>query len=263
MGSLASSASDASSATSSCRAASRSRPWSRSSRARSVSSSHASARSRPLRTAASLAWGWRTVRRRWRRGPVLDQLLGRRPQALGDLLSGAEPDPRHQHLAAGDHVQVRIGGHQPECVECAVQDVDPGVEIILARLAQPVLGVPAARQRASDLDDRGPARRDGGRLRLRLSFRLPLPWPDPTAAFGGSEGRDHHNVGGGRVGWVACVTKQVAAVGWSKRPGQFDLDEAKQRCVRRCQLAPWVLTAYLLGAIGTTGSGIWLMRLIS
>ena len=124
VGSRASSASAASSATSSCSAASRSRPWSRSWRARSASSSQASGRSRAPSTAASRACGCSTRTRRWRPS-ALQQLAGVGPQAVGHLLAGAEAEPGDERLAARDGVQVRVGGHQPEGVQRAVEHREP------------------------------------------------------------------------------------------------------------------------------------------
>src|SRR6478672_6417847 len=53
--------------------------------------------------------------------------------------------------------------------------------------------------------------------------------------------------------------EEITAVGRAQGPGELDLTEAEDQCAP----APEVRIAYLLGAIGTTGSGIWLIRLIS
>jgi len=68
---------------------------------------------------------------------------------------------------------------------------------------------------------------------------------------------------------VTVAPDQVATVGWAECPGQLELTEAEQegdprRLVRprRGYCVP-VLIAYWLGEIGTIGSLIWLIRLIS
>src|SRR5690242_11156699 len=66
-------------------------------------------------------------------------------------------------------------------------------------------------------------------------------------------GRDH----------VCRRPEQVAAVGRAERPGQLYLAEAEQPGPGGYWPLPLALIAYLLGAIGMIGSGIWLMWLIS
>ncbi len=89
-----------------------------------------------------------------------------------------------------------------------------------------------------------------------------------ASALNRAEGGQHQHVYGLCVRRVAFPAEQVAPVGRSERPRQLNLDEAEQRGGgpdRGCgaDQGPLVLIAYLLGAIGTTGSGIWLMRLMS
>lgn len=116
--------------------------------------------------------------------------------------------------------------------------------------------------------------------------------PEP-AAFLGSERGEHEHVQGRSVGTGAVAADQVSAVRWTERPRELELAEAKQRGDRRrltggpaaradrwrlsrgpapqadrrgasrAGYCPAVLIAYLLGAIGTIGSVIWLMWLIS
>ena len=130
-----------------CSAASRSRPWSRSSRARRASSSQASGCSRPPSTAARRAWGWSTLSRRWR-GGSLGQLAGLGPEAVGDLLARAEADPGDEQLVAADRPEVRIGGHEPKRVQSAVEHrrVRPRrVSLAARRAASPAACVLAER----------------------------------------------------------------------------------------------------------------------
>ncbi len=104
-------------------------------------------------------------------------------------------------------------------------------------------------------------------------------WPGATA-FARSESAQDQHIGGRGIGGVAVAADQVAPVGGTEGPGQFELAEAEQgsdgrRLVGRSTpttpegraSAPYycvpVLIAYLLGEIGTIGSLIWPMRLIS
>ena len=67
----------------------------------------------------------------------LDELAGVGPQPVGDLLAGAEPDPRDDRLARLTAWTVRVGGHDPEGVQRPVEDLDPTVEIGVAGLLEP------------------------------------------------------------------------------------------------------------------------------
>ena len=77
-----------------------------------------------------------------------------------------------------------------------------------------------------------------------------------SAPLGGAERGEHDHVGGGRVG-ITGRAHEIAAVRRSQRPGIFNLDEAEERPFR------YRLTAYLLGLMGTVGSGICPSRWIS
>jgi hypothetical protein len=69
-------------------------------------------------------------------------------------------------------------------------------------------------------------------------------------------------VRGGRFRPGAAVSQQVPPIREPEDPGQLDLAEGKEGAGGGRYLL-LTLIAYLLGAIGTTGSGIWLMWLIS
>lgn len=95
------------------------------------------------------------------------------------------------------------------------------------------------------------------------------------AALHRAQGRDHEHVvglgplecsvalgalepttGPGSSG-LAGAAQQIAAIRRTERPGVFELGEAEEWA------QPRFLIAYLLGLIGTAGSGIWPSRWIS
>jgi hypothetical protein len=76
------------------------------------------------------------------------------------------------------------------------------------------------------------------------------------------EGGQYEHVAGSRLVGFPGLPDHIAAVRGPQRPRHFDLAEAEEG-TGSGQCAPAVRSAYLLGVIGTTGSGIWLMRLIS
>ena len=100
-------------------------------------------------------------------GLAVEQLLRIAPQAVGDLLPGAEADPRHERLAGADGVQVRVRSHEPERVEGAVQDLQPVGEIFRPGIREPGARLHDVIERRTDIDDGRPSSRDRGRLRLR------------------------------------------------------------------------------------------------
>jgi hypothetical protein len=90
--------------------------------------------------------------------------------------------------------------------------------------------------------------------------------PGQPPALGRAERGEYDHVLGRSLGIVARA-QQVAPIRRPELPWQFHLHEPEQRrggghgrATTRA-VAQWfaILIAYLLGAIGTTGSGIWLM----
>ena len=118
-------------------------------------------------------------------------------------------------------------------------------------------------ERLADVDDRRPAGRHGRRLRLRLSLTLLLARRHEPPALGGAERRDHQHVRRRRLrgapGAGAGSGRRAGRAPMASRPARSGTAVALVAVSRSLP----VRIAYLLGAIGTTGSGIWLMRLIS
>jgi hypothetical protein len=160
-------------------------------------------------------------------------------------------------------------------MEHAVEHLERSDQILLAGTAQPSPRLAHAGQWLAHVDDRCPTGRNRGRLRLDLSLMLLLckalsPLRSPQRV-------EDQDVGRAGLGRIALAPEQVPPVGRTQRPWELHLYEPEQQAGRagpradrsrvsrrggvgqRCP----ALIAYLLGAIGTTGSGIWLMRLIS
>ncbi len=72
-----------------------------------------------------------------------------------------------------------------------------------------------------------------------------------------AQGCDHQHVVGFGALRITGAAQQIAAIWRAERPGIFELGEAEEWA------QPRVLIAYLLGLIGTVGSGIWPSRWIS
>ncbi len=71
---------------------------------------------------------------------------------------------------------------------------------------------------------------------------------------------------GGSLGTRSRLAKEVSALREAQSPGELDLAKAEKGRSSATAVGvypPFTLIAYLLGAIGTMGSGIWLMWLIS
>ena len=203
--------------------------------------------------------------------PEHDQLTRVGPQPVGDLFAAPVADPGDERLMALHRIQVGIGRGQPEGVKRAVQHGQIRGELLLARAAQPGRRLVFVRELLADVDHRRAAGGNGRRLRLRWSLRLPRSAPDPARApLDRAKRRDHEHMGRGAVGLGVRRAKQVAPVGRTERPRQLDLAEAEEgryRSGRGWALypAPPTLIAYLLGAIGTIGSGscaMWLIRFV-
>ncbi len=83
----------------------------------------------------------------------------------------------------------------------------------------------------------------------------------------GTERREHEHVRGSGTGTGPVAPDQIPTVGRTESPRDLELAEAEQGCDRGRLTGegycPGVLIAYLLGAIGTIGSLIWLRWLIS
>jgi len=86
---------------------------------------------------------------------------------------------------------------------------------------------------------------------------------ETPAPLGRAERGQHEHVGRASLGRIALTAQEVAAVGGPERPGELELGKAEPPRFGLGQWGPREVMAYLLGAIGTTGSGIWLIRLIS
>jgi hypothetical protein len=184
------------------------------------------------------------------------QLARLGPHSVGDLLTGSEADACDQRLMAADGDEIRVGGDEPESVQGAVEDLEPCRELGFAGAGEPCARGACVRELLVDLDHCRPA--CGYRLRLRLRLRLAFPALESTA-LGRPERRDHEHVGSRRFRRVPVGSQQVAAVGRPERPRQLELREPEQR-EGVGLLGRYRRIAYLLGLVGTEGSGIWLMR---
>ena len=87
--------------------------------------------------------------------------------AVGDLLAGAKSDPGDQRLLARHWIQIGIGGDEAKRVQSAVQDREVRCEVLFPGARQPVPRSLSVGEGLTDVDDRGAARRDRSRLRLR------------------------------------------------------------------------------------------------
>lgn len=192
------------------------------------------------------------------------------PSPDGHLLAVAVAEAGHQRVMATHPALVRVGGGDPERVKGTVEHGQPGRQVRLARSFQPRSRLLGARKRSSDVDNGGSGGLHQSRLRFKLSLML-TPSGDQMTPFPGSQRGQHEDMGGWGVRAVAVAADQVATVGRAERPRQLELAEAEDRDGRRLLPArvggegycrPGLI-AYLLGAIGTTGSLIWLRWLIS
>ena len=234
-----SSASAVTSAASSWIAASRSRPWSRSARARSASSSQASAASRAESSAASRSWGRRSGPRRRREGVRLARQLARRlPRALGDDLAAPVADTRDQRARGVGVGERRIGRGD------AVERDQPRQGVASASSAR------AARSHAGRIlqrrrvDHRDPCDRRDRRRRSRRHAPAPAP-----ARLGGHGLGDHDHLahvvardsGARRSGPAAARAAPRTPTGRSRSGGLLGAlarGLRLQRVLRRLQRRP-------------------------
>ena len=215
-----SSAIAASSATRSWNAASRQRPASASRRARSVSSSQASATSRPPRIAASRSCGRSTPERSRRPGRGRRDLDGLGPAPVGDLLAGAVADADDERaLARGRRERAGRPRRAAVHVHDGFEDVERlgGLGLQVGG-AQPALAGLVERLRA---DERRARRGDGGRRGLRAARRRGRRERSRPRRCGRAERREHEHVGG----LAGVAADHVAAVGRARaatgtRPGR-------------------------------------------
>ena len=222
-GSALSSAIVASSAMLSCRAASDRRPWSRSSRARSVSFlADQLAVGRPQhgrqpRAAPALVGGAHV-----RSAPAAHRIA---PASVRDLLAGAVADARDQCLPAIHRVDVGVRGHQTERVQRPVEDRDGRLQLNLADSPEPAHGLGLALEPFLDLDHCRARRAD------RLAPALARPGCDGAHRAGGVPARRALRARA-RASGPRRERREAGASGSGRRvarhPRKLELREAKQ-----------------------------------
>jgi len=195
-----------------------------------------------------------------------DDLTRVGPQAVRHLLAATVAQAGDKQLMAAHGMLVGIGGGEAQGMKRPIEHAKAGTQLILAGGRQPGGGLTLIGARDADVDHRGSRGRHRCGTRLRLDLRATSAPGEEGAALWSAEGGDHEDVRRRGLRCRAQVTEEVAAVGQAEAPRELDLtegEEARSAATARGVYPPGTLIAYLLGAIGTMGSGIWLMWLIS
>jgi hypothetical protein len=125
-------------------------------------------------------------------------------------------------LATGRR-DVGIRSDESERVQRTVEDLDTGLELGLPGARQPRLRFCIGGERRPDIDNRRPARRNGGRLRFYFSLTFMLG--EQPAPFRRTERCQYEDVLRASTRVAFGTPKQVATIWRAERPRILDLDE--------------------------------------